>query len=161
MTASYKPADDSFGVQAVNPGEQIGHVALVVGRDSVLELPPSWEDTPTHHIFSLVDTEADGTAAARLVHVRDATVTLDSSPLGETFDLSWGRRRRRCSSSLTPSPRPPSPARTSKCCCDVDDMPFGDVTFEIDFPNKVQMGEARTRPGRSSARSPAPAMSGR
>ena len=142
MTASYEPADDSFSVQAVNPGEQIGHVALVVGHDSVLELPPSWEDTPTHHIFSLVDTGADGTAAARLVHVRDATLTLDSSPLGETYDLLVGAPATPLQLFLDTEPASALTGTDVEVLCDVDDMPFGDVTFEIDFPTKVQMSSA-------------------
>ncbi len=108
LTAGYIPADDSFGVQATNPGESIGAVQLVIGDDASLELAPAWSHNE-RHVFSLIDDGTHGTAAARIVHLTKATLDLDPSPTGELDVLAD---------------------------CHVFDMPYGHTHLTIELPKK-------------------------
>jgi hypothetical protein len=90
LTVGYIPAGDKFGVKATNPGESIGAIQFVLGDDANLELPPTWADT-TRHEFSLIDDGTHGTAAARIVHLQEATLNLNPSPTGEDYNLIVGQ----------------------------------------------------------------------
>lgn len=138
LTAGYDAANNSFGVAVVAPGTDIGAVWLVIGDDHDLELPPSWTDIPTHHIFSLVDDGTHGTAAARVVNLIQATLYLDASPTGETFafqlldDAPMQLYLETAAISVLTG-------KDILAQCDIDNMPYGEVDFTIDFPDQFEV----------------------
>ncbi len=141
LTAAWDADDDSFEVHVTNPGEVIPLVEFVMDDDAVvnggvtgLDLPPSWGDTPTHHIFSLFDDGTHGTAAARAVHLSDAVLDLATAPVvGHHFE--WGTTQAAplqaylettTSSALT--------GEDIMVTCDVDNIPAGAVIIDMGFP---------------------------
>jgi hypothetical protein len=69
LFAGYDATNNSFGVHAINAGEAIGAIGVIVGDDDDLELPLHWADE-TWHEFSLIDDGTHGTAAARIIDLR-------------------------------------------------------------------------------------------
>lgn len=135
LTAGYDAANNSFGVAVVAPGTDIGAVWLIIGDDHDLELPPSWGDVPTHHIFSLFDDGTHGTAAARVVNLIQATLYLDASPTGETFAFEL-RDDAPMQLYLETTVDSALTGEDIKVTCDIDNMPYGEVDFTIDFPDQ-------------------------
>lgn len=146
FTAGYIPDNGvdgpRFGITATNPGEYIGAVGLIIDDDGTLQLPSNWNvptaQNPAWHEFSLIDDGTHGTAAARVVDLRTAAIRLDASPTGETFDFILGSRsplqlhlETTGDSQLT--------GEDIKVVCEVENMPMGDVNFEIDFPNAITL----------------------
>ena len=138
LTASYVPAADSFTVQATNPGESIGAVQLLIGDDAVLEVPPEWS-FDDRHVFSLIDDGTHGTAAARIVHLTKATLDLDASPTGETFDLETGQAARLNAYIETTPTSNLIPGHDILADCHIFDMPFGDTHFDDRSPIDLQL----------------------
>ena len=96
LVAGFSTTSNSFSVEAVNPGESIGAVEVVGDDDASfdgggnlvgLNLPPSWNDDPLHHIISFFDDGVHGTAAARLVHVQEAQFDFGSTDITEAYHL--------------------------------------------------------------------------
>ncbi|MEO6045790.1 MAG: hypothetical protein ABIQ47_17970, partial [Tepidiformaceae bacterium] len=138
LFAGYDPVTKSFGVHALNVGESIGAIGVIIGDDDVLELPDKWNvptaAAPSWHAFSLIDNGTHGTAAARVIDLKTATLKLDASPTGETFDFKLGSRsplqlhlETTVDSHLT--------SKDIKVVCEVVNMPMGQVNFTIDFPD--------------------------
>ena len=138
LFAGYDPVTKSFGVHAINAGESIGAIGVIIGDDDVLELPSHWANQ-NWHVFSLIDTGLHGTAAARIIDLQNATLTLDASPTGETFQFALGSR----SPLQLHLETAPASALTHKdilAVCEVVNMPMGtDVDFTIDFPDQFSI----------------------
>ena len=133
LTAAYVPAADSFTVQATNPGESIGAVQLLIGDDATLELAPAWSHGE-RHVFSLIDDGTHGTAAARVVHLKKATLDLDAIPTGETYDVQTGQAAGLNAYIDTAPTSNLIPGHDILADCHVFDMPSGTTHFELDLP---------------------------
>jgi hypothetical protein len=143
LTAGFNAANKSFSATATNPGESIGKIEVVADDDANyvddeftnlegLELAPSWNDEPEHHIFSWVEDGTQGTAAARLVHLEEATLDLDATDLTQTFNivtteaaplqayLKFGEG----SNVISGNPNP-----DIEVTVDIDDIPAGAIDF--------------------------------
>jgi hypothetical protein len=137
LTMGYIPAGDKFGVQATNPGESIGAVQLVIGDDSSLELPPTWADT-TRHEFSLIDNGTHGTAAARIVHLQEATLNLNPSPTGEAYNLIVGQAAPLNAYILTTPTSNLIPGHDVLADCHVINVPTGHLQMTLNLPDQFQ-----------------------
>jgi hypothetical protein len=142
LSAEWDSAQDRFAVHATNPGESIGLVELMMDDDAEvaedgtvvgLDLPPSWSDAPTHHIFSLVDDGTHGTAAARAVALSDVVLDLNTAPVAHHFEFG--------STEASPMQAYLSTTAASSLTnedvdvtCDIDDIPAGLVTIDLGFP---------------------------
>lgn len=133
LWAGYDAANDKFGVGVTNPGTDIGAVWLVIGDDATLELPPGWVDES--HIFSLIDDGTHGTAAARVVHLIEASLQLDAAPTGETFAFQL-REDAPMQLYLETTTGSAVTSEDIKVQCDIVNMPYGEVDFTIDFPDQ-------------------------
>ena len=145
LTAGYIPAIDGIGVQATNPGESIGAIELVIGDDANLELPPGppanpdvlvapWDD-PSRHVFSLIDDGTHGTAAARLVHVQQATLNLDATDISEIFTLKFAEAAPLTAYIRTTEDSNLIPGHDVEVTLNIDDIPAGQSSFNMSFPN--------------------------
>ncbi len=136
LTAGYIQPGDKFGVKATNPGESIGAVELVIADSAAsLQLPPTWADT-TRDEFSFVDDGTHGTAAARILHLSEATLNLNPSPTGEVYNL------------VTSAPAPLSayiktaptshliPGHDVLADCHVENVPQGKLDFSVNLPDQ-------------------------
>lgn len=76
------PASAPSGATVVNGGIDLsGNNTVDVNDDgllTLLQLPPSWDDVPTHHIISLVDDGTFATIAGRLVNLSAGAIDFDS-----------------------------------------------------------------------------------
>jgi hypothetical protein len=144
LTAGYIPALDAYGVQATNPGESIGAIELVIGDDANLELPPGppanpdvavapWDD-PNRHVFSLIDDGTHGTVAARLVHVKQATLDLNATDISEAFTLVLAQPAPMTVYLRTTSTSNIIPGHDVEVTANIHDIPSGDTTFNMDPP---------------------------
>ncbi|MEN8235792.1 MAG: hypothetical protein ABFR89_12825, partial [Actinomycetota bacterium] len=141
LTAAWDEAEDRFEVHATNPGESIALIELVMDDDAVvnggvtgLNLPPSWSDAPTHHIFSLFDDGTHGTAAARAVHLSDAVLDLATAPVVRDH-FEWGTTQAApLQAYLETTAASTLTGQDINATCDVDDIPAGLVTVDIGFP---------------------------
>lgn len=139
LWAGYDAANDKFGVGVTNPGTDIGAVWLIIGDDDDLELPPGWADES--HIFSLIDDGTHGTAAARVVHLVEASLSLDAVPTGETFAFQL-RQAKPLQLYLETTADSQLTSEDIKVQCDVINMPYGNVDFTIDFPDQFAVDAA-------------------
>lgn len=133
LWAGYDAANDKFGVGVTNPDTDIGAVWLMIGDDDDLELPPGWGDES--HIFSLIDDGTHGTAAARVVHLIEASLQLDAAPTGETFAFQL-RDDAPMQLYLETTTGSAVTGEDIKVQCDIVNMPYGEVDFTIDFPDQ-------------------------
>ena len=151
LTASFDGGTKSFTTAATNPGEQIPLVELLIdgdgeiGSDNVplnLELPVSYFDDPTHHLFSLVDNGLEGTAVARVLETSLATYDHDAPDIKESLDMHTGQDvpmqvylRTGVDSNILPPPGGElSPDPFVEVTCDIDDVPAGHSVIELDLP---------------------------
>lgn len=137
LTMGYIPAGDKFGVQATNPGESIGAVQFVIGDDSNLELPPTWADTSRHE-FSLIDNGTHGTAAARIVHLQEATLNLNPSPTGEAYNLIVGQAAPLNAYIQTTPSSNLIPGHDVLADCHVINVPSGHLIMSLDLPDHFE-----------------------
>jgi hypothetical protein len=137
LTMGYIPVGDKFGVQATNPGESIGAIQLVIGDDSTLELPPTWSDMGRHE-FSLIDDGTHGTAAARIVHLQEATLNLNPSPTGEDYNLVVGQAAPLNAYILTTPTSHLIPGHDVLADCHVINVPSGHLVMSIDLPDHFE-----------------------
>ena len=141
LTAAWDAAEDHFEVHATNDGESIPLIELVMDDDATsvdgavtgLDLPPSWDDDPTHHIFSLFDDGTHGTAAARAVHLSDALLDLATGPVADHFE--WGTTQAApLQAFLSTTAASGLTGQDVDVTCDVDDVPAGLVVLDLGFP---------------------------
>lgn len=135
LTAGYDAATSSFTVGATNPGESIGAVELVIGDDANLELPPSYNDLPAHHLFSVVDDGTHGTIVARVVHLQSATLNLDPNA-SQNFTMTLGQA---APAQLYLRTLPASnlvPGHDAEVTADIDVIPRGTISFNLEVPGK-------------------------
>lgn len=134
LQATWSDAFDSFAVTALNPGESIGALEFLIGDDDQLELPPSYADVPTHHLFSLVDDGTHGTAVGRLLNVRSANLDLNADATKilqfETTQPAPAQIYLRTTPDSTVVPL------DAEITCDIDDLPAGTVDLHFDGPGK-------------------------
>jgi hypothetical protein len=138
---------NQFTIAAVDPSESIPLMSAIVDDDAHynddmtavvgLELPPSWDDTPPHHIFSFVEDGEHGTAAARLVHVESATLDFAAAALSDTFQLVTDQAaplqfylKFGADSNFIPG----DPNDDIEITGDIDDIPAGEISFNYDAP---------------------------
>lgn len=137
LSAWYDAATDSFSIMATNPGESIPMVSFIIGDDDQLELPPgapgAWDDL-TQHVFSLMDDGIQGTAAARIVHVVEATLMLDATSIGEAYTLTTGTAAPLTAYLRTEPTSNLIAGHDVEVHCLIQDVPAGTLNFEIDFP---------------------------
>jgi hypothetical protein len=141
----FDAATDSAGTHAIDPTESIGSIALIIGDDDDLELPPPqddlggtapWDD-PNRHVFSLIDDGTHGTAAARLVHVQDATLHLDAADISEVFTLKFSQAAPLTAYIRTTEDSNLIPDHDVEITLNVNDIPAGQSTFNADFPTDI------------------------
>ncbi|HTK76552.1 MAG TPA: hypothetical protein VL371_14900 [Gemmataceae bacterium] len=139
----FDPATDSVGVHAVNPGESIGSIALVIGDDANLELPPAqpedlaggrpWDD-PARDVFSLIDDGTHGTAAARLVHVVTAQLNLNAASIDEAFTFKTGQAAPFTAYLRTTTTSNLIPGHDVEVTLNINSIPAGQTGFTANFP---------------------------
>jgi hypothetical protein len=150
LAGGYNPATDSFSVVATNPGECAGCEAidlfeLVLDDDGRLQdgevlnlqLPTSWDDD-THDIFSLIDDGVHGTAAARVLHLMNATYVLNAASIGESYALQTSEAAPMQAYVRTSGTTKLIENRDVEVTCDVDDFPAGILVFDFDFPDQLE-----------------------
>ena len=152
-TASWDVANRSFTVAATNPGEAIGSLAFVVDDDAAaidspaVQLPPDQGPLGTgvgqpwaqgdRHVFSIVDDGTHGTAAARVVGVRTATLDLDAATLAdlsEAYTLDLAQPAHPLTAYLKLGPASAILGKDVEATCNVHDFPYGVTTFDLELP---------------------------
>jgi hypothetical protein len=157
LTAGYSADSNTYSAAATNDGEFIGAVEVVGDDDAAydefgvlqgLNLAPSWEDVPTHHIFSLFDDPDDegvhhGTAAARVLFIDEAELNLSSDEISEQLHLVTaqaaplqGHLDLREGSTVIPGITVPEEGVL--VTCDIDDVPAG--TFDYHYRAPIDFG---------------------
>jgi hypothetical protein len=141
LTAAWDAAEDRFEVHATNPDESIPLIELIMDDDATiagdvvtgLDLPPSWDDVPAGHIFSLFDDGSHGTAAARAVHLSDAVLDLTTTSVGYHFE--WGTTQAApLQAHLSTTMDSSLTGEDIEVTCDVEDIPAGLVEIDLGFP---------------------------
>lgn len=155
VTASYDGPTQNFALTTPNPGEFIGSLAFVIDDDAgsiddpVIEFPPDqtslgtgvgepWDD-PNRHIFSFVDDGTHGTAAARLIGVDEASLTLSSGSLadvGEKYVLTLAAPKP-LTAYVNLEPAAvflPASITDLEATCNIHDFPMGTVDLDLQLP---------------------------
>ena len=138
----FDPATDSVGVHTIVPTESIGAIALIIGDDDNLELPPAQDDLlggtpwadPNRHVFSLIDDGTHGTAAARLVHVQNVTLDLDAASIAEAFTMKFSQAAPLTAYLRTTPTSNLISGHDIEVTLNVNNMPAGQSSFNADFP---------------------------
>ncbi|HEV8606997.1 MAG TPA: hypothetical protein VGQ99_16775 [Tepidisphaeraceae bacterium] len=137
-----------------NPGESIKSMELIGDDDAHfepdpldtnnevlvgLQLPPSWLDSPPHHIFSLIEDGTHGTVAARIVNFQQAVFQLNATDLASAYHL--------VTSAAAPmqaylkfgegSNFLQGPNDDIEAVCDIDDLPAGEVKLFFTPPTDI------------------------
>jgi hypothetical protein len=77
------PASAPSSSQVIDGNIDLSGNGALNGNDdgllTLLQLPPSWKDVPTHHIISLVDDGTFATVAGRLVNLSAGAIDFDSA----------------------------------------------------------------------------------
>lgn len=159
LSAGFFAADRRYSVSATNPGEcagcdSIGMIEIVLDDDGRLDdqdavihctggttecvdLPTSWDDS-THHSFSLVDDGQHGTAAARLLYVKQGSYILDAPSIAESYSLELSNAAPMQAYLRTTRDSNLIPQQDIEATCDLDVFPPGTIKFDIAFPDEIQ-----------------------
>jgi hypothetical protein len=142
----FDPATDSVGAHTIVPTESIGAIALIIGDDDNLELPPAqtdlgggtpWAD-PNRHVFSLIDDGTHGTAAARLVHLQDATLHLDATDVADIFTLKFSQAAPLTAYLRTTPTSNLINGHDIEVTLNINNIPAGQSSFNMSFPNDFE-----------------------
>ncbi len=147
LTAGFDPVLNQFTISATNAGESIPLLGAIVDDDAAynndmtavvgLELPPSWNDTPAHHILSFVEDGTHGTAAARLVHVKSATLTFGASDISEAYHIITAQAAPMqfyLKFSEDSNFIPGDPNKDIEVTGDIDNIPAGEINWDYEAP---------------------------
>lgn len=164
---AYDAAGRRASVTATNPAEcptcdAIGSIALVLDDDATsktdpnLQFPPAqpiigepWADQG-RHVFSIIDDGTHGTAAARLLSVKEATLDLSDSSatadLSEIYTLDLREPAEPLTAYLMTTPASKFTDDDVEVTCDVHDFPYGITTFGVEFPPPQMVIDYQTDP---------------
>ncbi|HEY4668686.1 MAG TPA: hypothetical protein VIH05_02825, partial [Tepidiformaceae bacterium] len=152
-TATWDFVNRTFSVAATNSGESIASLAFVIDDDAddiesaAVQLPPDqgplatgvgepWADAD-RHIFSLIDDGTHGTAAARVLLVRTASLDLNAATiqdLSESYVLDLAAPAKPLTAYLRLLPPSAILASDVEATCNVHDFPYGTTTFDLELP---------------------------
>jgi hypothetical protein len=151
LTAAYDGNAKTFTLQTTDATTPIPYFEFIlddnglIGASNVptgLELPPSYNDSPAHNLWSLIDDGTHGTAMARLVSARSAMFDHDAPEIRETLSMDLAQAgpmqvylRTGPESNILPfDPVPSGPNPYVELTTDIDVVPAGPALIVLDFP---------------------------